>query len=109
MVTARMVWTATTMAARCRPGMCSVRSVFIQSRAPNATHWAAHFGNERSCRSATNLEIIADNYAPDRVYVERVELNGIPLDRWWIAHDEIQNGGTLRFVMSDQPAGPSHP
>ncbi len=30
------------------------------------------------------LEIIADNYAPDRVYVERVELNGKPLtDGGW--------------------------
>ena len=49
------------------------------------------------------LEIIADNYAPDRVYVKRVELNGKPLDRWWIAHHEIQKGGTLKFVMSDEP------
>lgn len=49
------------------------------------------------------LEIIAENYAPDRVYVERVELNGKPLDRWWIAHHEIGDGGTLKFVMSDKP------
>ncbi len=47
------------------------------------------------------LEIIADNYAPDRVYVEHVELNGKRLDRTWFAHSEIVAGGTLRFVMSD--------
>jgi predicted alpha-1,2-mannosidase len=49
------------------------------------------------------LTIIADHYAPDRVYVQRVELNGKTLDRTWFTHDEIANGGTLRFVMSDQP------
>lgn len=49
-----------------------------------------------------NLEIIADNYAPEHVYVDRVELNGKPLDRWWIAHHEFADGGTLRFVMSDR-------
>ena len=49
-----------------------------------------------------DLEIIADNYAPQHVFVDRVELNGKPLDRWWLAHHEIANGGTLRFVMSDR-------
>jgi len=52
------------------------------------------------------LEIIADNYAPGRVYVERVELNGKPLDRRWFTHGEIAQGGTLRFVMGDEPASP---
>ena len=50
------------------------------------------------------LEIVADNYAPDRMYVGRVELNGQVLDRWWFAHHEIADGGTLRFVMSDEPS-----
>ncbi len=49
------------------------------------------------------LEIIARNYAPERFYVQRVELNGKPLDRWWIAHREIKEGGRLEFVMSDTP------
>lgn len=50
------------------------------------------------------LEIIADNYSPQRVYVESVELNGEMLDRTWFTHSEIVGGGTLRFVMSDQPS-----
>lgn len=50
------------------------------------------------------LEIIADNYSPDHVQVESVELNGRPLDRTWFSHDEIVSGGTLRFVMADEPA-----
>jgi predicted alpha-1,2-mannosidase len=53
-----------------------------------------------------NLEIITDNYAPDRVYVEQVKLNGKPLDRTWFKHDEIIHGGTLRFVLKDDPILP---
>jgi predicted alpha-1,2-mannosidase len=52
------------------------------------------------------LQIVADNYSPDRVYVARVEFNGKPLNRWWLAHHEISNGGTLRFVMSEDPVLP---
>jgi putative alpha-1,2-mannosidase len=52
------------------------------------------------------LEIVSDNYSPDRVYVKQVELNGKRLNRWWFAHHEIADGGTLRFVMSDEPWPP---
>ncbi len=52
------------------------------------------------------LEIIAQNHSPDRVYVTRVELNGTPLGRSSFAHHEISGGGTLRFVMSDEPGEP---
>lgn len=49
------------------------------------------------------LTIIAENYSPERVYVQHVELNGKRLDRTWFSHHEIADGGTLRFIMSDQP------
>jgi predicted alpha-1,2-mannosidase len=49
------------------------------------------------------LQIIADNYAPDHIYANRVWLNEKLLDRWWIKHDEIAEGGMLRFEMSDKP------
>jgi putative alpha-1,2-mannosidase len=57
------------------------------------------------------LTILADNFRPEHAYVERVWLNDRPLDRTWIRHGEIQEGGTLRFKMSavagnfSQPAG----
>jgi predicted alpha-1,2-mannosidase len=51
-----------------------------------------------------SLEIVTDNYAPEHVYVDHVELNGKSLDRWWVSHAEIADGGTLRFVMSDRVA-----
>lgn len=45
----------------------------------------------------------AQGLAPDHPYVASVLLNGKPLDRVWIGHDEIERGGTLRFVMSANP------
>ena len=50
------------------------------------------------------LVIVAENYAPDRFYVRKVFLNDTPLDRPWIKHSEIENGGVLRFVMDSAPA-----
>jgi predicted alpha-1,2-mannosidase len=50
-----------------------------------------------------SLAIVAENYAPDHLYVEKVWLNDQPLDRTWIRHREIEEGGTLRFRMSDKP------
>ncbi|MDZ7608145.1 MAG: GH92 family glycosyl hydrolase [Cyclobacteriaceae bacterium] len=49
------------------------------------------------------LEILAENYAPDHIYAKRIRLNGRVLDRTWISHDEIINGGTLIFEMSPNP------
>jgi len=49
------------------------------------------------------LTIIADNYSPSNIYVKEVFLNDTLLNRRWIKHSEIANGGTLRFVMSESP------
>ena len=39
------------------------------------------------------------NQGDKNVYVKKTELNGQTLDRLWITHDEIMNGGTLVFYM----------
>ncbi|MRR20483.1 glycoside hydrolase family 92 protein [bacterium] len=39
------------------------------------------------------------NQSPENVYVKKTELNGKRLDRLWISHDEIINGGRLVFFM----------
>ena len=49
------------------------------------------------------LTIVADNYAPGNKFVKRIWLNGKPLDRFWIRHDEIARGGVLKFEMSEKP------
>jgi len=48
------------------------------------------------------LSIIAENYSPSNMYVSQVFLNGTLLNRRWIKHSEIVNGGTIRFIMSDR-------
>ncbi len=50
------------------------------------------------------LEIQTKNYSPKNKYVQKVWLNGKPLDCWWFKHNEIVNGGTLLFEMSENPA-----
>ena len=37
------------------------------------------------------------------IYAKEVLLNGEKLDRTWITHDEIMNGGELKFVLSTRP------
>ncbi len=45
----------------------------------------------------------SDKHGPDDVYVQSVTLNGRKLDDPWITHEEILNGGTLRFKMGPAP------
>jgi predicted alpha-1,2-mannosidase len=40
------------------------------------------------------------NQGPENIYVRKAELNGTRLDRTWITHDEIMQGGSLVFYMS---------
>ncbi len=39
----------------------------------------------------------------DEIYIAAASLNGEPLERSYIYHDEIMNGGHLHFVLSDTP------
>ena len=54
------------------------------------------------------LVIVAENFAPDHKYVQRVWLNDTPFDRTWLKHGEIAQGGVLRFEMGPEP-GPVQP
>lgn len=47
--------------------------------------------------------IVADGMSDANRYVASVTLNGRPLDRVFITHDEIERGGELRFTMSAMP------
>jgi len=46
-----------------------------------------------------SFSVSAVNQGPGNVYVRKVELNGQKLDRLWIKHDEIMQGGHLVFYM----------
>jgi predicted alpha-1,2-mannosidase len=47
--------------------------------------------------------IIARNNSAENVYVQSAKLNGKPLQRAWITHNEIIAGGRLEFMMGAQP------
>lgn len=48
------------------------------------------------------LQIEAVNQGDKNVYVEKVELNGKPINRTYITHSEIVGGGKLTFYMSEK-------
>jgi len=45
------------------------------------------------------FSIIAENLDKENIYIHSAELNGKPLDRSWISHDEIIKGGKLVYKM----------
>lgn len=45
------------------------------------------------------LLITAENAGPKNPYIQSATLNGQPLDRAWLRHSEIADGGTLVFVL----------
>ena len=47
------------------------------------------------------FQIEARNQGPKNVYVSAVYLNGEPVNGVYLTHRQIQNGGTLTFVMTD--------
>ena len=51
------------------------------------------------------LTIEAKDQGEKNVYVRKVEVNGRTLNRTYITHAEIVNGGKITFYMSDKRGG----
>ena len=49
------------------------------------------------------FEIVAKGASEDNQYIQSATLNGEPLTRPFLSHDEVVKGGKLVFVMGDQP------
>ncbi len=49
------------------------------------------------------LTVVAGHAASNPVYVQQILLNGKPINRHGLRHDEIAGGGELRFEMSAKP------
>jgi predicted alpha-1,2-mannosidase len=49
------------------------------------------------------LTIDAQNNGPANVYIQSVRLNGKPVDKTYLTHDALEQGGVLRFVMGPTP------
>ncbi|MGQ7871009.1 GH92 family glycosyl hydrolase [Sunxiuqinia sp. sy24] len=47
--------------------------------------------------------IIAHKNSSENIYIQSVKLNGEPLDRYYITHQEIVEGGTLELEMGAKP------
>ena len=48
------------------------------------------------------FEVVAKGLSDKNCYVQSVKLNGKPLERSYITFEEVYNGGTLEFTMTDQ-------
>ncbi len=49
------------------------------------------------------LEMTADNWSKDNLYVKEFYLNGKLHDKSYFTYDDIRDGATLRFVMDSEP------
>jgi predicted alpha-1,2-mannosidase len=53
--------------------------------------------------SGKDFVIVAHNSSRQNKYVQKILLNGKPLDAIWFRHADIVNGGTLDLTMGDTP------
>ncbi len=53
--------------------------------------------------NGNTFEVKANNNGFDHFYIQSATLNAKTLDRPWIGHDEIMNGGSLIFEMGNKP------
>jgi putative alpha-1,2-mannosidase len=65
--------------------------------APYFKETVFHLNNEKDL-------IIKANISDKNKYIKSVKLNGQLLDRSWVEHSEIMNGGKLVFEMSSTPS-----
>ena len=53
--------------------------------------------------NGNTFRIETENFSSNNIYIKELYLNGQKINRCFIAHEEIMNGGTLKFIMSDEP------
>ena len=53
--------------------------------------------------SGQTFRVLAHNNSPENIYIQSAKLNNHPLERAWIAHNEITAGGCLEFEMGPRP------
>lgn len=56
----------------------------------------------RYAKSET-FTIVAKNNSSTNTYIQSIRLNGKPLNRVWVRHEEIVSGGTLELQMGPMP------
>uniref|UniRef100_UPI004047936C GH92 family glycosyl hydrolase n=1 Tax=Mariniflexile sp. TaxID=1979402 RepID=UPI004047936C len=53
--------------------------------------------------SGKTFKIVAKNNSKVNIYIQSMKLNGEPLNRYWITHQEITQGGVLEIDMGPEP------
>jgi putative alpha-1,2-mannosidase len=56
----------------------------------------------KNSKGAT-FTITARHNSPGNSYIQSAELNGKPLNRCWLTHQEITAGGSLALTLGPQP------
>ncbi len=59
---------------------------------------------EVQLENGRTLVVIAHGNSERNVYVQSLTLNGQPLQRPWLRHEDIADGGVLEFVMGSEPS-----
>jgi len=52
--------------------------------------------------NGNKFNIIVENNSPNNKYVKSVTLNGKALEEWTFSHEELTEGGELKFVMQSK-------
>ena len=77
---------------------------------PNAGQPFYYLGSPIFRRSVIHLEhgrkfvIEAPDTSAANLYVQNAQLNGRPIERAWLRHDEVARGGTLVLQMGPRPS-----
>jgi putative alpha-1,2-mannosidase len=50
-----------------------------------------------------SFTISTENNSQKNKYIQSVQLNGKPLNQSWFYHTDLVNGGTLDFVLGEEP------
>ena len=53
--------------------------------------------------NGNTFTVIANNISEENIFIQSAKLNGETLDRSFINHDDIMNGGVLEFDMYNEP------
>lgn len=53
--------------------------------------------------NGNEFKISTENYSEKNIYIKALLLNGKNINRSFITHSEILNGGELRFIMASEP------
>jgi predicted alpha-1,2-mannosidase len=74
---------------------------------PGSDRWllgAPRFPEARVQVTGRELTILADGLSDRAIYVQAVELDGVPIDGPELTHAQLAGAQTLRFVMGDSPS-----